>query len=95
MSRAADRFASNPIVVAKAIARAVAARRAAARYVAPRRTNLVFVLSALLPTSIWDWAMRKVGRLTPATLELSSVPTTVPAAPPATKPATEARANAN
>jgi short-subunit dehydrogenase len=98
MSKAADRFASNPIVVAKAIARAVGARRAAARYVAPRRTSLVFVLSALLPTSVWDWAMRKVGRLTPATLELSSVAAAVPAtaaAPPATKPATEARANAN
>jgi len=97
MSRSADRFASNPIVVAKAIARAVGARRAAARYVAPRRTNLVFVLSALLPTAIWDWAMRKAGRLTPAALELSSIPTAVSPAPaPApAKPATEARANAN
>src|SRR4051812_3820994 len=35
LSRRADRFASEPIVVAKAIARAVEARRPSARYVAP------------------------------------------------------------
>ena len=39
MSKMADRFASNPIVIAKAIARAVNARRPAARYVAPRSTK--------------------------------------------------------
>ena len=41
MSRLADRLASEPIVVASAIARAVAARRPAARYVAPRSTPAV------------------------------------------------------
>jgi NAD(P)-dependent dehydrogenase (short-subunit alcohol dehydrogenase family) len=94
MSKAADRFASNPIVVAKGIARAVEARRAAARYVTPRRTNFVFLLSAILPTSVWDWAMRKIGFLTPEALEVSAAPAAAPAptAPPA-KPATEARAN--
>jgi NAD(P)-dependent dehydrogenase (short-subunit alcohol dehydrogenase family) len=65
MSKAADRFASDPIVVARAIARAVSARRAAARYVAPRTTNVALWLSAILPTAVWDWAMRRAGYLTP------------------------------
>jgi short-subunit dehydrogenase len=100
MSKMADRFASNPIVVAKAIARAVGARRAAARYVAPRRTNLVFWMSALLPTAVWDWAMRKAGFLSASTLDLSAtsdavpVPVPSPVAPPQAKPS-EAHANAN
>ena len=80
MSRAADRFASEPIVVARAIGRAVAARRPAARYVTPRVTSVALWLSALLPTSVWDWAMRRAGFLTTAGLDLGAVPTEVPAA---------------
>jgi NAD(P)-dependent dehydrogenase (short-subunit alcohol dehydrogenase family) len=103
MSKMADRFASNPIVVAKAIARAVGARRAAARYVAPRRTHLAIWMSAILPTAVWDWAMRKAGFLTASGLDLSApsapsdaVPVPVPVAPPQAKPAAaEARAGAN
>ena len=105
MSKATDRFASNPIVVAKAIARAVSARRASARYVAPRSTNMALLLSAILPTALWDWAMRKVSYLTASGLNLSEasgsstgVPVAVPvpapiAAPP--KPSSTARAGAN
>ncbi|HEU4729757.1 MAG TPA: SDR family oxidoreductase [Kofleriaceae bacterium] len=102
MSKAADRFASDPIVVAKAIARAVGARRARARYVAPRSTRLALLVSALLPTPVWDWAMRKIGYLTPGGLGLdrsSSVPAPVaappPAAAPAQGPARSAQAGAN
>jgi short-subunit dehydrogenase len=105
MSKASDRFASNPIVIAKAIARAVGARRASARYVAPRSTNIVLLLSAILPTALWDWAMRKVAYLTATGLDLANraapstgVPVTVPVPPPiasAAKPVTEARAGAN
>jgi len=79
MSRSADRFASEPIVVARAIGRAVAARRPAARYVTPRVTGVVLWLSALLPTSLWDWAMRRAGYLTAGGLDLAAVPATVPA----------------
>ncbi|MBX3156178.1 MAG: SDR family oxidoreductase [Deltaproteobacteria bacterium] len=68
MSKAADRFASNPIVIAKAIARAVQARRPSARYVAPRSTNMVLLFRAVAPTRVWDWAMRKVGHLNAKTL---------------------------
>jgi len=98
MSRAADRFASEPIVVARAIGRAVAARRPAARYVTPRVTSVALWLSAVLPTSVWDWAMRRVGFLTTSGLDLSAVPTEVPAAvrPAApTSSATRAGAGAN
>ena len=101
MSRSADRFAANPIVVARAIARAALARRPAARYVTPRLNSLAVWLSAILPTSVWDWAMRRAGYLTPAGLDLAALPTAMPAsaepriaAPPPTAP-TEARAAAN
>jgi short-subunit dehydrogenase len=97
MSTAADRFASDPVVVARAIARAVGARRAAARYVAPRVTGVALWLSAILPTAVWDWAMRRAGYLTPHGLALSAVPATVspsgPQVPP--PPPAEARAGAN
>lgn len=72
LSRMADRFASNPIVIAKAIARAVSARRPAARYVAPWSTNFAIWASAVLPRRVWDWAMRKVGRLDAKTLGLAT-----------------------
>jgi NAD(P)-dependent dehydrogenase (short-subunit alcohol dehydrogenase family) len=72
MSRFADRLASEPIVIAKAIARAVRARRPAARYVAPWSTNLVLWFRALAPTALWDWTMRKVGYLSPKHLGLDA-----------------------
>ena len=81
MSKTADRFASNPIVIAKAIARAVNARRPAARYVAPWSTNFVLWFRAMAPTRVWDWAMRKVGFLSAKHLESAS-PAPVPAAVP-------------
>ena len=82
MSKMADRFASNPIVIAKAISRAVRARRPSARYVAPRSTNMILMFRAVAPTRVWDWAMRKVGFLSAKTLDLSHKPATpvVPAA---------------
>jgi len=73
MSKMADRFASNPIVIAKAIARAVKARRASARYVAPRSTNFVLWFASFAPTFVWDWAMRKVGYLNAKTLTKTPV----------------------
>lgn len=70
LSKFADKFASDPIVIAKAITRAIKARRPAARYVAPRSQHLAFIASALLPRRMWDWAMRKVGQLSAKTLDL-------------------------
>ena len=49
MSKFANRFASNPIVIAKAIAKAVGARRPRARYVAPFSNRMIFMMSSLLP----------------------------------------------
>jgi short-subunit dehydrogenase len=68
ISKRANRFASNPIVIAKAITRAVQARRPAARYVAPRSNRVMFWLAAVLPTRAWDWAMRKMASLDARTL---------------------------
>jgi short-subunit dehydrogenase len=82
MSKMADRWASNPIVIAKAIARAVKARRASARYVAPRSTNMVLWFASFAPTRVWDWAMRKIGNLNAKTLFESSA--AKPAAPAVT-----------
>ena len=100
MSKTADRFASNPIVIAKAIARAVNARRPAARYVAPRSTNFALLMSALLPTRVWDWAMRKVAFLNAKTLGVDGAPATdVKPAFPVTRvhgsPTAQPRASAN
>jgi short-subunit dehydrogenase len=103
MSKMADRFASNPIVIAKAISRAVRARRPAARYVAPRSTNAILWFRALAPTSVWDWAMRKMGYLNPKTLGLAPTPAskaeaeaaTAPAPAPVSKKAPEAAAAVN
>lgn len=87
MSKAADRFASEPIVIAKAIARAVEARRPAARYVAPFSTNFVLLFARLFPTRVWDWTMRKVGFLDAKSLGLTGVAAPVAALPPEVKPA--------
>ncbi|MEO6772706.1 MAG: SDR family oxidoreductase [Kofleriaceae bacterium] len=92
MSKFADKFASNPIVIAKAITRAVQARRPAARYVAPRSQHAIFLASALLPRRVWDWAMRKVGNLNAKTIDFTARRATTPATesvpvPPRGKPA--------
>jgi len=98
MSKLADRFASNPIVIAKAIARAVEARRPAARYVAPFTTNFVILFARMFPQRMWDWAMRKVGFLSVKSLGLTgpvpSVPSPIDMTRPQAKPA-ETRAHAN
>ena len=72
LSKKLDRFASEPIVIARAIARAVRVRRPAARYVAPRSTYFILALQAVLPTSMWDWSMRKMGFLTPTALQMDT-----------------------
>ena len=95
MSKMVDRYASTPIVVARAIARAVNARRPAARYIAPRWNHVMLWMSAVLPTSMWDWAMRRAGFLTER--GLAPAPAAQPAAPLArpADPAVDARASAN
>jgi NAD(P)-dependent dehydrogenase (short-subunit alcohol dehydrogenase family) len=90
LSQKFDRFAANPIVIAKAIARAVKAGRPSARYVAPRSTYAILWMSALLPRRVWDWAMRKMGYLHPKHLVATPMSTPAEAAKPV-----EARAAAN
>jgi short-subunit dehydrogenase len=95
MSKTADRFASNPIVIAKTIARAVAARRPSARYVAPRSTNMILWMSAMLPTRVWDWAMRKAGFLTERGMASAPAAAASPVAPPSKQPILDGGARAN
>ncbi len=83
LSKKFDRFASEPIVIAKAIARAVRARRSPARIVAPRSTNFILWMSAVLPTRMWDWSMRKMGYLSKKALEVTPAPTPAAVAPTA------------
>lgn len=80
MSKLGNKFSSEPIVIAKAISRAVRARRPSARYVAPWNTNLIIWFRTLAPTFVWDWAMRTVGYLNAKTL---GAPAAAPAASPA------------
>lgn len=88
LSKLADRFASEPIVIARAIARAVAATRPRARYVAPGRTHVILWMNAVLPTRVWDWMMRTSAYLTPKALRATgtsaaaSAETPSPAATP-------------
>jgi len=97
MSKRANRFASEPIVIARAIARAVRARRPAARYVAPRSTYLVLWLRAVLPTRVWDWAMRRIGFLTHKALavgaQISQIPQPIDMTRPVSKPDLRASAS--
>ncbi len=72
MSKLANRFASEPIVIAKAITKAVESRRPRARYVAPFSNHVFFAMSTLLPTRVWDWTMRKVGFLNKKTMRLET-----------------------
>jgi short-subunit dehydrogenase len=68
LSKSADRFAGEPIVIAKAIARAIEAKRPAARYVAPWFNAGMIFMSKIVPQRMWDWAMRKIAYLTPSAL---------------------------
>ncbi len=88
LSKKMDRFAADPIVIARAIDRAVSARRPAARYVAPRFNNVVIMLKTILPTRMFDWSMRKMGFLTKKHLGLDTVVAPKPVARVITKPAT-------
>lgn len=59
-----DRMAGSPAPVVRAITRALAARRPAARYVAPRRFAMLIALVRILPTCWVDFAMRRTFGLT-------------------------------
>ncbi|MBA2542902.1 MAG: SDR family NAD(P)-dependent oxidoreductase, partial [Deltaproteobacteria bacterium] len=95
MSKMADRFASNPIVIAKAISRAVRARRPAARYVAPRSTNFILFFRAVAPTRMWDWTMRKIGFLSPKLLDLDATKPAEIVVPQSRRSQSDLRAPAN
>lgn len=61
--------AVGPIVVARAIHKAISRRRPAARYVAPWYGKLVFAFLAVMPTRVTDAAMRRIAYLSPSQLK--------------------------
>ena len=63
-----DATAVGPESVVRAIERAITARRPAARYVAPFRTNLFLLVFRILPTSWMDAILRAAMGLTPRRL---------------------------
>jgi NAD(P)-dependent dehydrogenase (short-subunit alcohol dehydrogenase family) len=73
LSKNADRFAGEPITIAKAIERAVDSRHASARYVAPRMNYAAIIFKAITPQRVWDWAMRKIGMLNERTVSTETI----------------------
>lgn len=86
LSRRLDRFASDPLLIARTIGEAVAARRPRARYVAPFSSTALILLKAVAPTRVFDWTMRKVGFLTPAALGLTPRAATASESTPVARP---------
>jgi short-subunit dehydrogenase len=60
----ADKTAPGPECVARAMERALTARRPQARYVAPFSGRILLALMALLPTRFVDWLFGRVSGLT-------------------------------
>jgi len=74
-----ERVSSGPIVIARAIRRAVERRRPAARYVAPFSTWFALVFKVMMPTRTWDWVMRTFAFLSRRQLEVPALGGTTPA----------------
>ncbi|MGE0867074.1 MAG: SDR family oxidoreductase [Kofleriaceae bacterium] len=67
-----DKLSADPTVIAKTIERAIAARRPAARYVAPPITYLALISSLILPTAVWDWALRRASHIDRRTVDVAT-----------------------
>lgn len=66
-----DKQAVGPQVIARAIERAIRARRPRARYVAPFRARLMLLFVGIMPTRVNDWIMRRLVGLTKKRLGLT------------------------
>lgn len=64
LKKQTDQMSADPIVVVRAIERAIVSRRPAARYIAPFSTALGLFFMQLMPTGLLDWVMRKMSGLT-------------------------------
>lgn len=71
MKQRTDAMSAPPIVVSRAIERAITRARPAPRYVVPLSTRLGVFFAELLPTFLVDWALRRAFGLTPARLQLA------------------------
>ena len=66
-----DKQAVGPQVIARAIERAIRARRPSARYVAPFRARIILFFVGITPTRVNDWMMRSLVGLTKKRLGLT------------------------
>ena len=64
--------AAEPIVVVRAIERALTASRPGARYIAPFSARVMVALAAWLPTPILDWLLTSMFGMTRRRLKLSA-----------------------
>lgn len=78
-----EKRAAPPEAVAKVIGRVLAQRRPSARYAAPFYNGAIFLLNRVTPTFVWDWAVRRLGRLTPEHLGVTAAPPAAPVPTPA------------
>ena len=67
-----DKMAVKPIVVSKAIHKAIASKRPRARYVAPFSYSFLLGAVDVLPTRLVDWAMRQSAGLTRGRLKAAA-----------------------
>jgi short-subunit dehydrogenase len=68
----AEKTAVGPHVISRAIERAITARRPRPRYMAPFSARLTVGFVQRLPTRMSDWIMRRITRLSPKHLGLST-----------------------
>ncbi|HZS38539.1 MAG TPA: SDR family oxidoreductase [Polyangia bacterium] len=79
----ADKTAPGPDCVARAMERAMTARRPSARYVTPFSNRILLAMLAVLPTRLVDWVFGKVTGLTRKRLGGASQRALPPARPEA------------
>ena len=89
-----EKRAAPPEAVAKHIARISRKWRPAARYASPFYNGALFWLSAMLPQSVWDWAVRKLAYLSPKNIDFGATErSTAQVAAPSAKSAPVAHAS--
>jgi hypothetical protein len=67
-----ERTAADPIIVVRALERALTASRPNARYIAPFSARLMVALAAWLPTPLVDWLLTSMFGMTRKRLQVSA-----------------------
>lgn len=69
-----DKQEASPVVVSRAIEKAITSRRPRPRYVVPFTSQLMVLFARILPASWLDLLVRQIGGLTPRGLKLAERP---------------------